>query len=136
MRVGIIMERIPIAGPSISHRESDYASDAAAHGWYERAGEYPRRFEEAFAKYLGVKHAVSLPSCTSGLHLALAALDIGLGDEVIVPDLTWIASSAPITYVGATPVFADVDEHTWCLCADSVKACLTERTRAILPVDL
>jgi perosamine synthetase len=130
------MERIPIAGPSISQRESDYAADAAEHGWYERAGEYPRRFEEAFAKYLGVKHAVSLPSCTSGLHLALSALDIGQGDEVIVPDLTWIASAAPIAYVGATAVFADIDEHTWCLSAESVKACLTKKTKAILSVDL
>lgn len=130
------MERIPIAGPSITQREIDYATDAAANGWYERAGEYPRRFEEAFAKYIGVKHAVSLPSCTSGLHLALAALGIGSGDEVIVPDLTWIASAAPISYVGATPVFADIDERTWCLSAESVRACLTENTRAILPVDL
>ncbi len=133
---GLIVERIPIAGPSISQREVDYATEAAARGWYDSAGEFPRRFEEAFANYLGVKHAVSLPSCTSGLHLSLAALDIGPGDEVIVPDLTWIASSAPIGYVGATPVFADVDERTWCLCAESVKACLTDRTRAILPVDL
>ena len=133
---GLIVKRIPIAGPSITQREIDYATEAATHGWYDRADEFPQRFEEAFANYIGVKHAVSLPSCTSGLHLALAALDIGPRDEVIVPDLTWIASSAPITYVGATPVFADVDEHTWCLCADSVKACLTERTRAILPVDL
>jgi len=130
------MERIPIAGPSITQTEVDYATDAATHGWYTRAGEYPKRFEEAFAKYLGVKHAVSLPSCTSGLHLALAALKIGPGDEVIVPDLTWIASAAPIQYVGATPVFADVDPDTWCLSVDSVRACLTDRTRAILPVDL
>jgi len=129
-------DRIPIAGPSITQREIDYATDAAANGWYERAGEYPRRFEKAFAEYIGVKHAVSLPSCTSGLHLALVALGIGPGDEVIVPDLTWIASAAPITYVGATPVFADVDEHTWCLSAASVRACLTENTKAILPVDL
>jgi perosamine synthetase len=129
-------DRIPIAGPSITQREIDCATDAAANGWYERAGEYPRRFETAFAEYLGVKHAVSLPSCTSGLHLALASLGIGPGDEVIVPDLTWIASAAPISYVGATPVFADVDEHTWCLSAETVRACLTENTKAILPVDL
>jgi perosamine synthetase len=128
--------RIPIAGPSITQREIDYATDAATHGWYARAGEYPQRFEEAFSNYIGVKHAVSLPSCTSGLHLALAALGIGPGDEVIVPDLTWIASAAPISYVGATPVFADIDENTWCLCAESVRACITENTKAILPVDL
>ena len=129
-------ERIPIAGPSITQREIDYATDAATHGWYDRAGEYPYRFESAFAEYVGVRHAVSLPSCTSGLHLALAALDIGPCDEVIAPDLTWIASVAPIQYVGAKPVFADVNEHTWCLCADSVRACLTENTKAILTVDL
>ena len=128
--------RIPIAGPSITQREIDYATDAATHGWYARAGEYPQRFEEAFANYIGVKHAVSLPSCTSGLHLALAALGIRPGDEVIVPDLTWIASAAPLSYVGATPVVADIDENTWCLCAESVRACITENTKAILPVDL
>jgi perosamine synthetase len=129
-------DRIPIAGPSITQREIDCATDAAANGWYERAGEYPRRFEKAFAEYIGVKHAVSLPSCTSGLHLALAGLGIGPGDEVIVPDLTWIASAAPITYVAATVVFADIDECTWCLDAESVRACITENTKAILPVDL
>ena len=130
------MERIPIAGPSISQREIDYATDAATNGWYVDAGEYPRRFEEAFADYLDVKHAVSLPSCTSGLHLALVALGVGPGDEVVVPDLTWIASATPIQYVGATPVFADVDEKTWCLSAESVSACLTANTKAILPVDI
>ena len=129
-------DRIPIAGPSITQREIDCATDAAANGWYERAGEYPRRFEKSFAEYIGVKHAVSLPSCTSGLHLALAGLGIGPGDEVIVPDLTWIASAAPIAYVGATVVFADVNENTWCLSAASVRACITENTKAILPVDL
>ena len=133
---GLIMERIPIAGPSISQREIDYATDAAATGWYDGAGDYPRRFERAFASYLGVKHAVSLPSCTSGLHLALAALGIGPGDEVIVPDVTWIASAAPINYVGASAVFADVDERTWCLSPQSVRECVTEKTKAILSVDL
>ena len=130
------MERIPIAGPSISQREIDYATDAAATGWYDGAGDYPHRFERAFASYLEVKHAVSLPSCTTGLHLALAALGIGPGDEVIVPDVTWIASAAPINYVGASAVFADIDERTWCLSPQSVRECVTEKTKAILSVDL
>ena len=130
------MDRIPIAGPSITQREIEYAADAAAHGWYERAGEYPKRFEDAFAAYVGTRHAVSLPSCTSGLHLALVAAGVGPGDEVIVPDLTWIASVAPVQYVGATPVFADVEEDTWCLSAQSVADCLTENTKAIISVDL
>jgi perosamine synthetase len=130
------VSRVPVAGPWITQREIDYATEAATHGWYERAGEFPARFEKAFAAWIGVRHAVSLPSCTSGIHLALAAAGVKAGDEVIVPDLTWIASAAPISYVGATPVFADVDRETWCVTEASVRARLTPRTRAILPVDL
>ncbi|MFA5956100.1 DegT/DnrJ/EryC1/StrS family aminotransferase [Hyphomicrobium sp.] len=129
-------ERIPIAGPWITEKEVGCAADAAANGWYERAGYYVQRFEDAFANYLGVKHAIAVPHCTSAIHLALAALDIREGDEIIVPDITWIASAAPINYVRATPVFADIDPTTWCLSADSVRACVTERTKVIIPVGL
>jgi perosamine synthetase len=83
-----------------------------------------------------MRHAISLPSCTSAIHLSLAALQIGPGDEVVVPDVTWIASAAPITYVGAVPVFADIDPFTWCLDPHSFAACITPRTRAVIPVDL
>ncbi len=130
------MERIPVAGPWITEREVRYAADAATHGWYARAGEYPARFERAFAQYVGRRHAVALPSCTSAIHLALSALRVGPGDEVIVPDCTWIATAAPIQYVGATPVFADVEPETWCLSDRTVAACLSARTRAIIAVDL
>jgi perosamine synthetase len=130
------MERIPVAGPWVTDLEVRYVADAAANGWYGQAGTYVQRFEEAFAAYLGVRHAIAVPHCTAALHLSLAALGIGPGDEVIVPELTWIATAAPITYVGATPVFADVDEDTWCLTPDAVRQCLTPRTKAILPVDL
>ncbi|MGH9448703.1 MAG: DegT/DnrJ/EryC1/StrS family aminotransferase, partial [Terriglobia bacterium] len=82
------------------------------------------------------RFALALPSCTSAIHLALLALDIGPGDEVVVPDVTWIATAAPITYVGATPVFADVDPNTWCLSAPSLEACITAKTKAVIPVDL
>lgn len=130
------MDRIPVAGPWITQREIDYAADAAANGWYQGAGEYPQRFEEAFAEYIGVNHAICLPSCTSAIHLSLLALDVGPGDEVIVPDATWIASAAPIDYVGATPVFADVDPETWCLSAESLEKVISGRTKAVIPVDL
>src|SRR5262245_48290366 len=130
------MKMIPVAGPWITEKEVAYVADAAANAWYERAGEWYDRFEKAFAAYLGRRFAVSLPSCTSGLHLALAALNIGPGDEVIVPDITWIASAAPISYVGATPVFADVDEATWCLRPDAFEAAITPRTKAVILVDL
>jgi perosamine synthetase len=130
------MTRIPVAGPSITQREIDYVSDAVATAWYGDANKYHDRFERAFAAHCGRKHAVSLPSCTSGLHLALLALGVGPGDEVIVPDATWIASAAPITYVGATPVFADIDRTTWCISADTLAACITPRTKAAIVVDL
>src|SRR5262245_20839404 len=122
------MEWIPVAGPSITQKEKDYVADAVSRCWYGEANEYHDRFEQAFAKYVGVRHAVSLPSCTSGIHLALCAANIGAGDEVIVPDLTWIASAAPISYVGATPVFADVDADTWCLSVEAFKRAITPRT--------
>lgn len=128
--------KIPVAGPWITQKEIDYVTDAAAHAWYDNAGVYHERFEKAFADYLGVKYAITLPSCTSAIHLALLANGIGPGDEVIVPDLTWIATAAPISYVGAAPVFADVDIDTWCLSAESFNNCITPRTRAVIPVDL
>jgi perosamine synthetase len=128
--------RIPIAGPWITQKEIDYVADATASAWYANANVYHDRFERAFAKHLGVRHAMALPSCTSGLHIALAGLGVGAGDDVIVPEITWIASSAPVSYVGATPVFADVDPDTWCLTAATVERCITPRTRAIIPVDL
>ena len=130
------MERIPVAGPSITQKEIDYVTDAVTNAWYGNANVYHQRFEKAFAEYLGVSHAASLPSCTSALHLSLLALGVGPGDEVIVPDATWIASAAPITYVGATPVFADIDEQTWCLSAQSFEECITPKTKAVIPVDL
>jgi perosamine synthetase len=127
---------VPIAGPSITKREIEYVTDAVTRCWYQEANHYHERFQEAFAAYLGVRYAVALPSCTSAIHLALSALGIGAGDEVVVPESTWIASSAPISYAGATPVFADVDPETWCLSPASLEARLTPRTKAVIVVDL
>src|SRR5258706_2745172 len=130
------MEKIPVAGPSITQKEIDYVTDAVTNAWYGDANLYHERFERAFADYLGLSHAVALPSCTSAIHLSLLALGVGPEDEVIVPDATWIASAAPISYVGATPVFADIDEQTWCLSAQSFEECVTAKTKAVIPVDL
>jgi perosamine synthetase len=132
----LIMERIPISGPWITQKEIDYVSDAAAHAWYANANSYPERFEKAFAEYIGARYAIALPSCTSAIHLSLLALGIRGGDEVLVPDITWIASAAPINYVGATPVFADIDSKTWCLSAESFESCITPTTKAAIVVDL
>lgn len=134
MREGL--KRIPVAGPWITDLEVQYAADAAANAWYDRAGEYPHKFETTFAQRVGVRHAVSVPHATSAIHLSLLAFGIGPGDEVIVPDVTWIASAAPITYVGAEPVFADIDPLTWCLTPEAFAAAITPRTKAVIPVGL
>ena len=126
----------PVAGPWISDLERRYVADAVSDGWYEHAGRWPAAFESGFAAAVDRQHAFALPSCTAGLHLALAALGVGPGDEVVVPETTWIASSAPISYVGATPVFADIDPVTWCMSASSLASVITERTKAIIVVDL
>jgi perosamine synthetase len=128
--------RVPIAGPWITDREVEAVADAARTAWYENAGTVITDFESSFAERTGRRFAISLPSCTSGLHLALAALDVGPGDDVIVPESTWIATSAPISYVGASPRFADVDAEHWCLSADTLRAAITPRTKAAIVVDL
>lgn len=130
------MNRIPVSGPWITQKEINYVTEAVATAWYHNANIYNERFEKAFADYLGSHYAISLPSCTSALHLSLLAYGIGPGDEVIVPEVTWIASAAPITYVGATPVFADIDDKTWCISAESFADCITPKTKAVIPVDL
>lgn len=136
MRKGLGMQKIPVAGPWITKREIEYVTDAVTNAWYDNANMYHERFEKAFAEYLGVRYAMALPTCTSAIHLSLLALGVGVGDEVIVPDATWIASSAPISYVGATPVFADIDPQTWCLSEQAFENCITPATKAVIPVDL
>jgi perosamine synthetase len=130
------MQSIPVSGPSITQKEIDYVTDAVTNAWYGNANIYHDKFERAFANYIGVKYAIALPSCTSAIHLSLLALGITEGDEVIVPDVTWIASAAPINYVGATPVFADIDPQNWCMSAESLESYITPKTKAIIPVNL
>src|SRR5712671_5585940 len=129
-------EHIPIAGPWVSDLEARYVAQAARDAWYRGAGTFVRRFEQSFAGYIGVRHAIAVPHCTSALHLALLALGIGPGDEVIVPECTWIASAAPITYLRAKPVLCDIDPMNWCLDPESVRRNITSQTKAILVVDL
>ncbi len=126
---------MPIAGPWITDREVEAVAAAARDSWYEHAYDEIRAFETAFARYCDRRFAIALPSCTSGIHLSLAALDLGPGDEVVIPESTWIATSAPVSYLGATPVFVDVDDR-WCLDLGSLEAAVTERTRAVVVVDL
>lgn len=130
------MEMINVSGPSITQKEIDYVTDAVTNAWYSNANIYNEKFEKAFADYIGVGYAITLPSCTSAIHLSLVAAGIGEGDEVIVPDITWIASAAPINYVDAKPVFVDIDSRSWCMSVESFKAAITPKTKAVIPVNL
>lgn len=127
---------IPIYEPWLGAREEKYVLDAVRSGWISSLGKYVTRFETMFADFCGVEHAVSVSNGTTALHLALHALGIGPGDEVIVPALTFVASANAVTYTGAKPVFADVDPATWCIDPASVAQLITPRTRAIMPVHL
>lgn len=124
------------AGPSISAREIAYANDATRYGWNNQWAKYLKSFEKSFADYIGVKYAMATSSCTGALHIALKALGIGPGDEVIVPDITWVASANAVLYVGATPVFADVERGSWCLDPRSFESLITSKTKAVIPVHL
>ena len=124
------------AGPSISHKEIDYVLDAVKNGWNLEFDKYLRKFEKAFADYIGVKYAWTTSSGTGALRSALMALGIGEGDEVIVPEITFVASANVVRYVGATPVFADVQKDTWCLDPEKLERHITKRTKAIMPVHI
>ena len=123
------------AGPSITQREIDYVTDAITNGHGAHWGDYIARFEKAFAEYIGVKHAMATSSCTGALHLGLLALGID-GGEVILPDMSWIASASVIRYVGAKPVFVDIEPDSWCINPMSIIKAITHRTKAIMPVHL
>jgi len=124
------------AGPSITEKEIDYVSDAVKNGWNENWNGYITKFEKAFAAFAGCRHALATSSCTGAMHLALLALGVGAGDEVIMPDLAWVATANAVKYVGAEPVMVDVLDDTWCLDPEKVKKAVNKKTKAIAPVHL
>lgn len=126
---------IPVGAASAHGNELAYVTDAVEQGWFS-AGPYVARFEAAFARYVGVEHAVAVSSGTAALHLALLIMGVGPGDEVIVPSLTFVATANAVRYCGATPVFVDVDPDTWTMDVAAMRAAITERTRAVIPVHL
>jgi len=126
--------KIHYAGPWITENEVSAVADAARNGFYENYRLHASQLEQKLAQYLGVKHCLAVNSGTAAMHLGLASLDIGPGDEVIVPDASCVATALAVAYTGATPVFADVDPETWCLSPDSVRQRLSSRTKAVMPV--
>jgi perosamine synthetase len=129
-------KRIPISKPSITKLEIEYVTDAITNGWGQHCYDYIHKLGNLFSKYLGVKYALPTSSGTGAIHLALAALGIGKGDEVIVPELTWVATAAPVVWLGATPIFADVLKDSWCVDPKSIESKITSKTKAIFAVHL
>jgi perosamine synthetase len=128
--------RIHYTKPSITELEVAYATDAARNGWGERCYEYITRFEEAFKAHLGVKYAIATSSCTGALHMGMAGLGIGPGDEVIMADTNWIATAVPVVHLDAKPVFVDILSDSWCIDPELAEAAITPRTKAIIAVHL
>lgn len=127
---------IPVYEPALGQQEETFVLEAVRSGWISSLGQYVTRFEREFAEFCGAAYGVSVCNGTVALHLALHALGIGPGDEVVVPALTFVATANAVRYTGATPVFADVDPQTWTIAPDEVERLLSPRTRAILPVHL
>ncbi len=131
------MSDIQMAGPWVTELEEEIVLDAVRNGWYgQKAYRYVETFEAEFAKFHDRRFALMTPNCTTAIHLLLAGLGIGEGDEIIVPECTWVGSSAGISYQRAETVFADIDPVHWCLTPESVERAITDRTRAVIVVDL
>lgn len=128
--------KIPVASADLSGDEEKYVVDAIRSSWVSSTGEYIGRFEQSFAKLCAARTSVGVCNGTVALHLALLALDVRPGDEVLVPSLTFIATANACRYVGAEPVFVDVDPKTWCIDPAKIEAAVTPRTRGIIPVHL
>lgn len=127
---------IPVAEPSLVGNEKKYVLDCLESTWISSNGKYIQQFEEAFAKFCGVKCALSCCNGTVALHLALLALGVGPGDEVIVPTLTFVATANAVSYCGATPVFVDSEIETWNMDTSFLEDLITPRTKGIVVVHI
>ena len=127
---------IPVSEPNLCGNEKAYVNDCLESGWISSNGIYVNRFEESFSRYLSSPHAIAVANGTCALHLALLALGIGPGDEVIVPSLTYIASANSIIYSGATPVFVDSLPDSWNMDPHQIESAITSKTKAIMAVHL
>lgn len=131
------MNEISMAGPDVSEKDIAIVNDMLRNGWYgNQAYSYVEKFEHEFAEWHGRKYGLMTPNCTTAIHLLLAGMGIANQDEVIVPDVTWIASAAPIVYQQAKVVFADVSTDTWCVSSETVLKKITKNTKAVIVVNL
>jgi perosamine synthetase len=129
-------KKIYINKPSITQLEIDYVNDAIANGWGEKCYDYIYKFENKFAQYQQTKYALATSSCTGAIHLALMAMGVKPEDEVIVPEITWIATVEPVLYIGAKTIFVDILPDTWCINPQKVEEAITPKTKAIIVVHL
>ncbi len=127
---------ISLAQPQLNGNEYKYLMDAFLSTWISSTGKYVTQFEQKFAEYCGVSYGVATSNGTTALHLALAALGIGAGDEVIVPDLTFAATINAVLYTGATPVIVDIEEDSWCIDPEQMQKAITPHTKAVIPVHI
>lgn len=131
-----IRDFIPVAEPLLAGNELNYVTDCIQSGWISSLGEYVRQFESQFAAYCGTKYGVATANGTVAIHLLAATLNLGPGDEVIMPSLTYVATANGIRYTGATPVFVDSEYETWNIDPDKVAEAITPHTKAIFAVHL
>ena len=127
---------IPVCEPYLNGNEVKYVTDAVSTGWISSSGSYVKQFEDSFSKYCDCKYGVAVCNGTVAIHLALVALGIGKGDEVIIPSFTMIATAFAVCYTGATPVFVDADKDTWNIDVDKIEEKITDKTKAIIPVHI
>ncbi|QWD70708.1 aminotransferase class I/II-fold pyridoxal phosphate-dependent enzyme [Polynucleobacter sp. UB-Siik-W21] len=126
----------PVSTPNLSGKELTYLTDAFLSTWISSQGEYLDQFEERFANYCECAHGVAVSNGTAALHLALMALDIKEGDEVLIPNLTFAATANAVIHANATPVIVDIEKESWCISPEALEAAITKRTKAIIPVHL
>ena len=130
------MMKIPVCTPTLTGKEWEYVKECLDTNWISSKGHFIKEFENKFAEYIGVKYGVTTTSGTTAIHLALASLGIGKGDEVIVPSFTMVGSVFPIIYCGAKPVLVDSEPETWNIDVDKIEEKITKNTKAIMVVHI
>ncbi len=136
MSIAPYPKRIRSIAPSVGEQEIAMVTEAVTHGWFDNMSMHLDQFVDAFSKYCEKPYCLPVSHGTAAIHLALLAAGVEAGDEVIVPDSTWVASASPVAYLGATPVFVDVEPDTWCLCPKAFENAITGKTKAVVCVDL